>query len=63
VKILGRDNVGLVAETDTGWLFYLTDCCKAATTGAEAGVVCKACYRVVNPGLGGVPEAKAVVKA
>lgn len=54
--ILGRDEIGLCAVSPDGWRFYMTDCCHAATTGDVAGVVCKKCFQVVDPALGGVPE-------
>lgn len=54
--IVGRDAIGLCAVTDYKFRFYMTDCCHAATTGSECGVVCKGCFEPVDPRLGGVPE-------
>lgn len=34
---------------------YITDCCDASSKGSMDGVVCRACYREVDPYLGGIP--------
>lgn len=56
------DRYGLryVTDPETGWDFYITDCCDASAKGSVAGdypaVVCRACYTEVDPALGGIPE-------
>jgi hypothetical protein len=55
VIVLGRTEVGAVAE-GYGMRYYLTDCCGASATGTCSGdVACRSCYRDVDPGLGGLP--------
>ena len=51
VRKLGRDDVGLLAESD-GIVYYLTDCCEASAKGLEDYVGCRACYREIDPALG-----------
>jgi hypothetical protein len=61
VTILGRDDVGIVAEVAEGtWRmrYYLTDCCQASAKGSansSTGVCCRGCYREIDPALGGLP--------
>lgn len=54
--VLGRDEVGIVAEAD-GFRYYLTDCCGASAKGCGDGVTaCRACYEEIDDALGGCPE-------
>lgn len=61
--VLGRDEVGVIAErhNEVGvngpWTerFYLTDCCGATAKGCDGYVGCRACYREIDPALGGTP--------
>jgi hypothetical protein len=55
VLVLGRDEVGVVAESD-GMRYYLTPCCGASATGTADYVGCRACYAEVDPALGGIPD-------
>lgn len=55
VIVLGRDEVGVVAESD-GFRYYLTPCCGASAKGLEDYIGCRACYVEVDPSLGGVPD-------
>ena len=58
VTIIGRDEVGLIAETDeTGvkWRYYLTDCCLASAKGLADYIGCRSCYAEVDPALGDLP--------
>jgi hypothetical protein len=57
VIVLGRDAVGVVAE-GYGMRYYLTDCCGASAKGLEHYVGCRACYREVDPALGGIPDGR-----
>lgn len=51
------DSWGMRYATDeTGWTWYLTDCCDASAKGSECGTVCRACYRPVCSSLGGIPD-------
>lgn len=52
-EILGSDSIGIVAVGPDGFRFYLTPCCKAATTRTASGVACAVCYQEVAPELGG----------
>ena len=54
VRLVGRDEIGYVAQID-GWdhRYYLTDCCGASAKGVERGVACRSCYRLIDPMLGG----------
>jgi hypothetical protein len=54
--VLGRDDVGLVAECD-GIRYYLTECCGASAKGIEGGVGCRSCYRYIDDALGGAAMA------
>lgn len=54
VLVLGRDEVGLVAESE-GWWYYITECCGASAKGSD-GIVCRACYYLIDERLGGCPE-------
>lgn len=57
MQIIGRDDVGTIAESD-GFRYYLTDCCRASAKGSvnsPTGVCCRACYAAIDPDLGGVP--------
>lgn len=62
VRIVGRDQVGIIAETVIGerkLRYYLTDCCRASskgTGGSPTGVCCHACYQPVPAALGGVVD-------
>ncbi len=63
VREVGRDTVGIIAES-AGMLYYLTHCCHASAKGSSnspTGVCCRACYRPVSPDLGGVPSYAAKV--
>lgn len=53
--VLGRNDIGIVAE-DGGMQFYLTDCCVASAKGSIDGVVCRKCYGLIDPMLGGLPK-------
>jgi hypothetical protein len=62
VMIVGRDEVGLLAESADlpGFRYYLTDCCLASAKGSAnspTGVCCRACYAAIDPALGGVVPA------
>lgn len=35
---------------------YVTPCCNASAKGGECGTVCRACYREIDPSLGGIVE-------
>lgn len=58
VQIVGRDDIGLIAESG-GFYWYLTDCCEASAKGSfvgcEPAVVCRKCYCEVDPRLGDLP--------
>lgn len=60
VIVLGRDDVGIVAESD-GMRYYLTECCGASAKGGEYGTVCRACYEDIDPALGGLPDSELTV--
>jgi hypothetical protein len=53
--VLGRNEIGVVAETEDGFRFYLTPCCGASAKGMEDYIGCRACYREVDSALGGIP--------
>lgn len=57
--LIGYTPVALVALTrdgDFASMTYLTDCCRASAKGSgSGGVVCRACYTVIDPRMGGVP--------
>lgn len=53
--ILGRDEVGLVAENEHGRV-YLTECCLASAKGCADYIGCRACYAPIDDALGGVPD-------
>lgn len=54
--IVGHDAYGLAyAFASDGTLYYPTPCCGASAKGLEDGVGCRACYRMIDPMLGGVP--------
>lgn len=55
VTVLGRDNVGTVAESD-GIRYYLTDCCAASAKGCDGYIGCRSCYEPVDDALGGLPD-------
>lgn len=55
VVVLGRDQIGAVAEAD-GVRYYLTECCGASAKGCDGYIGCRACYHEVDPRLGGVPD-------
>lgn len=55
VMIVGRDDIGLIASTDGGFRYYLTDCCLASAKGSMGVVCCRACYEEVDERLGGIP--------
>ena len=64
-KVIGADEIGTIScyEGDVGsFLYYVTPCCGADATGVSVtddnpgGVACRACYRPVDPRLGGNPE-------
>lgn len=59
VIVLGRDAVGVIAESD-GMRYYLTDCCGASAKGCEDYIGCCACYREVHPALGDAPDKRVV---
>lgn len=57
-RLVGREaGTGYLVMEDpadeTRW--YVTECCLASAKGSMGGVVCRACYAEVDPGLGGVP--------
>jgi hypothetical protein len=60
VMVLGRDEVGLVAEIASGLRYYLTDCCGASAKGCDGYVGCRACYRPIDDRLGGAAMAPAL---
>ena len=55
VLVLGRDSVGVIAESE-GFRYYLTECCGASAKGCDGYIGCRACYREVDPMLGDVPD-------
>lgn len=57
--VLGRDEIGVVAESD-GLKFYLTECCGASAKGLENYVGCRSCYQEIDPILGSVPDKELV---
>lgn len=57
--VLGRDAVGVIAESD-GMRFYLTECCGASAKGLEDYIGCRSCYGEIDPSLGGVPDKEAL---
>jgi len=56
VIVLGRDSVGVVAESSR-IRYYLTECCGASSKGVSAGVACRACYALVSDAMGGAAMA------
>ena len=55
VGVLGvglSDEGYLVVQCD-GLQYGLTTCCDASAKGGEHGIVCRACYREIDPLLGG----------
>lgn len=52
--VLGRDDVGIIAEGD-GMRYYLTECCLASAKGMADCVGCRGCYTEIDPALGGLP--------
>lgn len=64
VFVLGRDEVGTVAENrsmDPPFRYYLTDCCGASAKGLEDYVGCRSCYEEIDPGIGGCPDSTTVL--
>jgi hypothetical protein len=59
VIVLGRDEVGTVAESE-GMRYYLTECCGASAKGLEGYIGCRSCYAEIDPALGGLPDQEAV---
>ena len=64
---LGREvTTGLLVATDPkdGSAWYVTECCQASAKGSTAdgrpAVVCRSCYREVDPRLGGIVEGPVV---
>lgn len=55
VIVIGRNEIGAVAES-MGMRYYLTPCCGASAKGSESGIVCRACYYLIDEALGGLPE-------
>lgn len=55
VEIVGRDKVGRIARDEDGSAFYVTECCAASAKGSMGAVVCRKCYRDIDPSLGGIP--------
>lgn len=55
VTVLGRDDVGVIAE-GYGMRYYLTPCCGASAKGCDGYIGCRACYAEIDPSLGGVPD-------
>ncbi len=59
VTFRGLDRYGYhvhAAEELSGYTYGVTRCCGASAKGADAEVVCRACYTVVDPYLGGPAE-------
>lgn len=54
VIALGRNEIGIIAESE-GMRYYLTECCAASAKGSGEGVVCRACYQYIDERLGGLP--------
>lgn len=54
VVVIGRDQVGVIAQS-MGMRYYLTECCGASAKGGAEGTICRACYRPIDEALGGVP--------
>ena len=50
------DYLGKLVATElspgVSMVHYLTDCCNASAKGGEHGVVCRACYREIDPEMG-----------
>lgn len=61
VIVLGRDDIGVIAEmTDTRMRYYLTECCGASAKGSMGTVVCRACYVEIDWSLGDLPDDGAI---
>jgi hypothetical protein len=56
--VLGRDEVGLVAQ-DGRMRYYLTECCLASAKGCDGYVGCRGCYQPISDSLGGASLAPA----
>jgi hypothetical protein len=54
-RVVERDDQGLRFVVLDGFAFYITDCCDASAKGSMGEVVCRACYREIDPALGGLP--------
>lgn len=51
------DRYGLeYVRGDDGEAWYITPCCDASAKGWETGTVCRACFRDIDPALGGIVE-------
>lgn len=61
VIVLGRDAVGIVAESE-GMRYYLTECCAASAKGLENYIGCRKCYAEIDPALGGLPDQESRLK-
>lgn len=59
VTVLGRDAIGVVAESE-GMRYYLTECCGASAKGMEGYIGCRSCYAEIDPQLGDVPDQRMV---
>lgn len=55
VLVIGRDVVGVIAESE-GFRYYITECCAASATGTDDGTACRNCYSEVSDALGDVPS-------
>lgn len=55
VTVVGRDEVGVIAQSD-GMSYYLTECCGASAKGCDGYIGCRACYQEIDPELGGTPD-------
>lgn len=54
---LGRDAEGYLVRRSGGMDFRLTECCQASAKGCDGYTGCRACYRPVDPAIGGMPAA------
>lgn len=54
---LGRDAQGYLVRRSGGMDYRLTECCQASAKGCDGYTGCRACYRPVDPEIGGMPVA------
>jgi hypothetical protein len=52
-RFVGLSDEGYLVVQCDGLQYGLTTCCDASAKGGEHGIVCRACYREIDPLLGG----------